>query len=105
MTRKEQRRQEWIARVADYRSSSQTMKAWCEANRVTKDQLRYWLRTLKGQSSSNSKTPTARFVPLSIQESTSPSGEAPSLHLHIGSARIVLTDGFTPSSSARSSLS
>ncbi|MEK3884598.1 hypothetical protein [Paenibacillus sp. PL2-23] len=47
MSRKEQRRKEWIARVADFRASGQSMKAWSNQNHVSKDQLRYWLRTLR----------------------------------------------------------
>lgn len=46
MSRKEQRRKEWIARVADFQASGQSMQSWSNQNHVSKDQLRYWLRTL-----------------------------------------------------------
>lgn len=96
MTKKEQRRQEWIARVADYRASGQTMKAWCTANLVSKDQLRYWLRTLKSNSPASEALPASRWVPLSVSE---PSASVPSPSLvetHVGSAPIELRAGFDP---------
>jgi hypothetical protein len=39
MTTKEQRRQEWIARIADYKTSGLTMSSWCAAQHVTKTHL------------------------------------------------------------------
>lgn len=93
MTKKEQRREEWIARVADYQASGQTMKAWCAANHTSKDQLRYWLRTLKNRPSSSAAEPAARFVPLSICESSTVAS-SPTLFVHVGTARIELQAGF-----------
>lgn len=93
MTKKEQRREEWIARIADYQASGQTMKAWCTANLVSKDQLRYWLRALKNRSSSATAPTVSRFVPLSISE-PSAGAQSPMLFVHVGSARIALQAGF-----------
>ncbi|CAH1199106.1 hypothetical protein PAECIP111893_01231 [Paenibacillus plantiphilus] len=45
MRKQEQPLREWAARVAAYQASGQTMTAWCDENRVSKDQLKYWLRT------------------------------------------------------------
>lgn len=53
MTKKERRRQEWLARVADYQASGQTMKAWSEANHASKDQLMYWLRRLQSSATTS----------------------------------------------------
>lgn len=40
MTNKEQRRQEWTARIEDYKSSGQTMAVWCCANGRSIEQLK-----------------------------------------------------------------
>ncbi|GAC43577.1 IS66 family insertion sequence element accessory protein TnpA [Paenibacillus popilliae] len=95
MTKQEQRRQEWTARVAAYEASGQTMKVWCAEHHVTKDQLRYWLRTLKGRSTATAATSSVRFVPLALSE---PMAHTPSssLTLYVGSTRIKLTAGFDP---------
>ena len=54
MTSREQRRQLWAARIADYRASGLTMSAWCAANHCTIDQLKYWLYKAKNLPSSPS---------------------------------------------------
>ncbi len=43
MSNKEVRRQTWLARITAYKQSGQTMKVWCGAQGVTRDQLKYWL--------------------------------------------------------------
>ncbi len=43
MTNKEQRRQEWAARIENYKASGQTMAVWCSANGGNIEQLKYWL--------------------------------------------------------------
>lgn len=69
------------------------MKAWSAANSVSKDQLKYWLRALKGRPSSAACAPTARFVPLSVRELTTEL-QAPMLFVHVGLGRIALQAGF-----------
>ena len=44
------RRKLWRARVADYRASGLTVRAWCEKNGVTDKQLRYWLARIDEES-------------------------------------------------------
>ncbi|WP_420819735.1 IS66 family insertion sequence element accessory protein TnpA [Paenibacillus monticola] len=56
LTRKEERRQEWAERIQHYETNGQTMKAWCDAQGVTKDTLRYWLRNLTPRSVRVAKT-------------------------------------------------
>ncbi|WP_397344732.1 MULTISPECIES: IS66 family insertion sequence element accessory protein TnpA [Paenibacillus] len=41
MNAKEQRRQDWHTRIAAYRASGLTMKAWCSANHCSVEQLKY----------------------------------------------------------------
>ncbi|WP_336788304.1 IS66 family insertion sequence element accessory protein TnpA [Paenibacillus sp. MMO-177] len=51
MNGKEQRRQDWQARIASYRASGLTMKAWCTANQCSVEQLKYWLYKFKRSTS------------------------------------------------------
>lgn len=95
MTRKEERRQEWAERIRHYETSGQTMKAWCDAQGVTKDTLRYWLRTLKPRFTHASKTATP-FVPLTLSESAGTTADSASLLLQIGAVRVEVRDGFDP---------
>jgi transposase-like protein len=44
------RRKLWRARVADYRASGLTVRAWCKKNGVTDNQLRYWLARIDEDS-------------------------------------------------------
>ncbi|WP_442955670.1 IS66 family insertion sequence element accessory protein TnpA [Paenibacillus sp. IITD108] len=67
MTKKEHRREERTERIANYKVSGQAMKVWCASQGVTKDTLRYWLRTLKsGHTPAAPKR--ASFVPLTLSE-------------------------------------
>lgn len=62
MTTREQRRREWVTRIADYRSSGLTMTAWCTANHFSKEQLKYWLRKTKEDSASATHESVKYFV-------------------------------------------
>jgi hypothetical protein len=92
MTVKEQRRHEWIARIADYRASGLTLSAWCTANHFTKEKLKYWLRKTKEDSSSATLTPPTRWVPLTVADQFSTS----SLVVRVGPASIEIRAGFDP---------
>lgn len=99
MNAKEQHRQDWQARIAAYRTSGLTMKAWCTANQCSVEQLKYWLYKMKRVSSSvapDPKTSPIQFVPLATDDL--PGGTFPnsSLILHIGEASIELHSGFDP---------
>jgi hypothetical protein len=61
---------------------------------VTKDQLKYWIRTLKPRPARATKA-AATFVPLTLDEPAVPA-PAPSLLLHVGTVRIELKTGFDP---------
>ncbi|CAM3853992.1 MULTISPECIES: IS66 family insertion sequence element accessory protein TnpA [Paenibacillus] len=43
MTTSEQLRQQWYARIAEYRASGLTLKAWCASNGCKVDQMKYWI--------------------------------------------------------------
>jgi hypothetical protein len=94
MTTKEQRRQEWIARIADYKASGLTMSAWCDAHHVTKEQLKYWLRKLKVVPS-KVVTPPTHWVQLTVADPIQCTNHA-SLVVYIGSSHIEIRSGFDP---------
>lgn len=95
MTKKDQRQREWAERIADYKASGLTMAAWCVANHVTLEQLKYWTRKLKKISSINEIPSTNRFVPLTVTELSS-SIATSSLVVRVGPASIELQKGFDP---------
>jgi hypothetical protein len=92
---KEQRRQEWTARIADYKASGLTMSAWCDAHHVTKEQLKYWLRKLKVVPSEVVIAPT-HWVPLTVADPIQFTNHASSLVVYIGPAHIEIRSGFDP---------
>lgn len=97
MTSREQRRQLWAARIADFRASGLTMSAWCAANHCTIDQLKYWLYKAKNLPSSPSSASPTRWVPLMVTDPHPTTDDAPpSLVVCIGKARIELQNGFDP---------
>ncbi|MCZ8517052.1 hypothetical protein O9H85_32805 [Paenibacillus filicis] len=60
MTAKEQLRQQWATRVAEFRASGMTLKAWCAAHNCTVDQMKY-------PASAPSAT---RFIPITSSRLT-----------------------------------
>jgi hypothetical protein len=96
MTDKEQRRQLWAARIADFRASGLTMSAWCTANQCSIDQLKYWLYKAKDKLPSPSTNSSLRWVPLEAIDSQPVAPVSSSLVVWIGQARIELHPGFNP---------
>ncbi len=95
MTNKEQRRQEWATRLADYRASGLTMVAWCNSNGRSMDQLKYWLRKLKNNPVTEGASTPIRWTSLSTDDASS-NLSSPSLIVHVGPSRIELQSGFDP---------
>jgi len=50
------RRKLWRDRVADYRASELSVRAWCERNGVTDNQLRYWLARIDEESPASERS-------------------------------------------------
>ncbi len=92
---KQQRLQEWTARIADFKTSGLTMSAWCQTHGQTIHQLKYWLRKLNEPSFSTSSS--SNSLPLAIN---SPSAEfsSPSspLTVRVGHVGIEIQAGFNP---------
>lgn len=89
---KDQRQQEWIARIADYKASGLTMAAWCEARQHSVHQLKYWLRKLNPRKVSTLSTTSSSWLPVSFE----PSGHEPDLPIlvRIGRVGIEVRPGF-----------
>jgi len=81
----------WTKRIAAYRASGQTMKAWCAEQNLTVHQLKYWL--YKAQRQHNPAAASATFRAVAI---TAPEPETEPLWVQVGSARIVVRPGFEP---------
>jgi len=101
MSNKEVRRQTWLARITAYKQSGQTMKVWCGAQGVTRDQLKYWLQKLKSEKSAWESSTPASFVPLVCHEShesheSRPAPTSTSLRLQVGAVHIEVNVGFDP---------
>lgn len=94
MTKRAQRQNVWTKRIAAYKASGLTMAAWCNANQVTLEQLKYWTRKLKHIASSDPGS-SARFIPVTVTESGASLAPA-SLVIHVGPAIITLQKGFDP---------
>jgi hypothetical protein len=96
MNPKDQLRQLWAARIADYRASGLTMSAWCAANQCTINQLKYWLYKAKNMPPSPSSASSPRWVPLTVADSQPKAPVSSALVVCIGQVRIELHPGFDP---------
>ncbi|AJY73426.1 IS66 family insertion sequence element accessory protein TnpA [Paenibacillus beijingensis] len=94
MTTKEQRRKDWSSRIEDYRTSNLSMAAWCDAQQVTKEQLKYWLRKLKVVYSDADGPVTPSWVPLKVSDPIQSITHESSLVVRIGSVQIEIRPGF-----------
>lgn len=92
MTNKEQRRHEWAARIEDYKTSGQTMAAWCNINGCNIEQLKYWLRKFKNASILEAESVPVRWTPLSANDL--PAFPSSTLIVRVGPTRIELEPGF-----------
>ncbi|MCY9663670.1 IS66 family insertion sequence element accessory protein TnpB [Paenibacillus alginolyticus] len=81
----------WTARIAAYRASGQTMKAWCAEHDLTLHQLKYWL--YKAQRQVQSVPSATAFRPVAV---TGGIAATESLWIHVGAARIDVRSGFEP---------
>ena len=86
-------RELWQARIAEYRASGQSGKAWCAANQIKEHQFWYWIRKFSHHDSPRKSSPA--FIPIEIQDSdnTNPSADN-SLVVRIGQATIEVKPGF-----------
>lgn len=87
-------REEWEARVADFRASGKTAKAWCDEHQLKLHQLWYWVRKIESTrlSKSSGKALSPQWVRLPM--------EGPSSHdvltLKVGNVALEVRPGFDP---------
>ena len=53
---KTQRKKEWLDRTTRYRESRFTLKAWCDQNQISFNQMKYWIRKLSSKSEKQNNT-------------------------------------------------
>jgi hypothetical protein len=90
MTRAERARQrrEWQNRIAEYRSSGQSARAWCAANGVKLHQLRY---RLEQEAKTGKKADSESITWLRAE-----AGDPPRLLVRVGGGVIEVKPGFDP---------
>ena len=87
MTKAEQQNT-WAVRVAEFKSSGQSVSAWCTAHDVKIHQLRYWLRKEKQPYEEGIFT----WLPLDLSEA----GFQTSLLVRVGQVTLEVRPGFDP---------
>lgn len=90
---KSELRQEWEARIADFRASGQSGAAWCAAHNIKPNQLWYWLK--KFRSAENPSNTQTQWMSVQIDEKLSPTGKS-RLLIKVGPAVIEVQPGFNP---------
>jgi len=74
----------WESRVAEFRQSGMSVRAWCLKQQVSLCQMHYWLR--KSRVSSGQ----ANWVPVQLKEPSIDSG----INVRVGNATIEVRPGF-----------
>jgi hypothetical protein len=74
-----QRNQEWASRIADFKSSGQTMSAWCAAHDLSIHQLKYWIKKMNIPGRTNPTAPGANWLPVAVTGAVHESPQAHSL--------------------------
>ena len=82
---KQQLRQIWSARVAEFKASGQSVPAWCAEQDLKPHQLRYWLRKDR-----ESGKPT-EWIPLNLGNNSETA-----VTLRVGQVAIEVRPGFDP---------
>jgi hypothetical protein len=83
---KEEQREFWAARVAEFKASGQSVLAWCAANDLKIHQLRYWLRKEKQDSAKST------WLSLNLADAAF----AGSLLVRVGGVSVEVRPGFDP---------
>jgi len=89
---KTERQGEWEARIAEYRASGQSAKAWCAAHNVTTRQLWYWLQKHKTKKNNPSAKAT-QWLPVKVSEQES-IAQSNALVIKVGLASVEIRPGF-----------
>ena len=85
---REQLRKDWEARIADFKSSGQSAKEWCNANNIKPSKLHYWLRKFKSDEQSSG---SSQWLPVEVDDTHS-NGHA--VVIKIGKAAVEIKPGY-----------
>ena len=85
---KVERQNIWAARVAEFKSSGQSVLTWCAEQDVKAHQLWYWLRKEKQESAENALS----WLPLDLSDA----GLQISLLVRVGRVAVEVRPGFDP---------
>ena len=83
----------WRARLAQQQSSEMTVKAWCQTHGFPLDRYYYWKRRINNPA--DTSTAPKQWVRVALAP---PAAQTTArITLHLGYAKIEVTDGFDPS--------
>ena len=86
-------RQEWEARIADFRASGQSGTAWCATHNLRPNQLWYWLKKII--TVENPSITQTQWMSVEIND-FGPTGKRNGLLIKVGQAVIEVQPGFNP---------
>lgn len=85
---KEERRNYWVATIAEFKSSGQSVSAFCADREIKQHQMRYWMKKEKNDSAENTLT----WLPLDLSDA----GFQNSLLVRVGGVAVEVRPGFDP---------
>ncbi|QGQ97673.1 IS66 family insertion sequence hypothetical protein [Paenibacillus psychroresistens] len=88
-----QRTQDWITRIADFKSSGLTMAAWCKTHEQSMHQLKYWLKKMNISVRPRSSSST-HWLPVALPSNKLQIDGTGNLVVRVGSASIEVPADF-----------
>ena len=88
----EDRRRHWKDRVAAFKKSGQSARAWCAANNLKDYQLHYWL---KKYDSTEKEAPSSQWISVEVEEKPV-FNDSNTLTIKVNQAMIEVKAGFDP---------
>jgi hypothetical protein len=88
-------RREWRDRIAAYRESGLSMRAWCKETGHTRDRLRYWLAKYPASENVCSAR-SAGWVSVNLEPTTPVEHSRTSITVRVTGVEIEVVRGFDP---------
>lgn len=82
----------WEQRLAEYESSGQTIKVWCQEQAIKEHQFYYWRKKLRMEQTQ--KGQPVKWLSLDLNHSKQAGLSPDSIAVHIGQVTIELRTGF-----------
>ncbi|QGQ93877.1 hypothetical protein EHS13_29960 [Paenibacillus psychroresistens] len=89
-----QRTQDWITRIADFKSSGLTMSAWCKTHTQSMHQLKYWLKKMNISVRPSSSSSSTQWLPVTLASNKQKVDITGNLVVRVGSASIEVPADF-----------